>query len=445
MKWSCVVCGVVFPALVLATQGILDHRTVYPQPEQIHLSYGATPDQMVVTWVTLDEAGTATVNYGEGKLDQTQYGKTTVFTDGGTEKRVLYIHRVLLSGLKLGHQYTYRCGSDAGYSSLFTFRAMKGGSDWSPQLAVFGDLGNENPRALPYLQEEAEAGHFDAIMHVGDFAYDFDTDNARLGDEFMRQLEPVAAMVPYMVCVGNHENAYNFSNYRNRFTMPGGDGEGMYFSWNIGPAHIISFSTEVYYYGVSTENIRAQYEWLEKDLQAANLPGNRAARPWIIVMGHKPMYCSNKDAENLCDNVNNPIRNGNKYYPASLEELFYKYGVDLEFYAHEHSYERLWPVYKTKICNGSIDKPYVNPQAPVHIVTGSAGDREGQTKFEHTLFPWTAFHTDDYGYTRMTVQNTTHLYLEEMSVDKKGAVIDKVWIVRDSHSAGQFNCQAVPR
>nr|AGH33731.1 purple acid phosphatase [Haliotis diversicolor] len=320
---------------------------------------------------------------------------------------------------------------------------MQGGSDWSPRLAVFGDLGNENPRALPYLQEEAEAGHFDAILHVGDFAYDFDTDNARLGDEFMRQIEPVAAMVPYMVCVGNHEHAYNFSNYRNRFTMPGGDGEGMYFSWNIGPAHIVSFSTEVYYYGVSTESIRAQYEWLQKDLQEANLPANRAARPWIIVMGHKPMYCSNRDTERLCNNPDNPIRNGNKYYPASLEELFYKYGVDVEFYAHEHSYERLWPVYKTKICNGSSDKPYVNPRAPVHIVTGSAGDREGQTKFSHTVLPWTAFHTDDYGYTRVTVQNETHLYMEEMSVDKKGAVIDKVWIVRDSHSAEQFNCQAV--
>ena len=33
----------------------------------------------------------------------------------------------------------------------------------------------------------------------------------------------------------------------------------------------------------------------------------------------------------------------------SLEDLFYKYGVDLQFYAHEHSYERMWPVYKEKV------------------------------------------------------------------------------------------------
>ena len=30
-------------------------------------------------------------------------------------------------------------------------------------------------------------------------------DNARVGDEFMRQIEPIAANVPYMTCPGNHE------------------------------------------------------------------------------------------------------------------------------------------------------------------------------------------------------------------------------------------------
>jgi len=39
-------------------------------------------------------------------------------------------------------------------------------------------------------------------------------------------------------------------------------------SWNIGPAHIISISTEVYYfYQYGIEQIVQQYEWLERDLQ----------------------------------------------------------------------------------------------------------------------------------------------------------------------------------
>ena len=41
-----------------------------------------------------------------------------------------------------------------------------------------------------------------------------------------------------------------------------------WFSWNIGPVHIISFSTEVYFfYQYGIEQIAQQYEWLEKDLQ----------------------------------------------------------------------------------------------------------------------------------------------------------------------------------
>lgn len=39
----------------------------------------------------------------------------------------------------------------------------------------------------------------------GDFAYNMDQDNARVGDRFMRLIEPVAANLPYMTCPGNHE------------------------------------------------------------------------------------------------------------------------------------------------------------------------------------------------------------------------------------------------
>ena len=81
-----------------------------------------------------------------------------------------------------------------------------------------------------------------------------------------------------------------------------------------------------------------------------------------------------------------------------MEKLFYDAGVDLQFYAHEHSYERLLPVYNLtvnlllfvlcikpfiiwnaqvqdtnvfQVCGGK-HSPYENPRAPVHIVTGSA-------------------------------------------------------------------------
>lgn len=49
--------------------------------------------------------------------------------------------------------------------------------------------------------------------------------------------------------------------------MPGGH-ESIYYSINIGPAHIIMFSTELYYYLESgLDGIAKQYKWLEEDLK----------------------------------------------------------------------------------------------------------------------------------------------------------------------------------
>ncbi len=84
---------------------------------------------------------------------------------------------------------------------------MENRTDWSPRFAIYGDMGNENAQSLARLQQGTQDGTFDAILHVGDFGYDLDSDNGHVGDEFMRQIESVAAYVPYMTCAGNHESA----------------------------------------------------------------------------------------------------------------------------------------------------------------------------------------------------------------------------------------------
>lgn len=56
---------------------------------------------------------------------------------------------------------------------------------FSIKFAIFGDLGNINAQSLGRLQEETLLGYYDSMLHVGDFAYDMDSDNARVGDAFM--------------------------------------------------------------------------------------------------------------------------------------------------------------------------------------------------------------------------------------------------------------------
>lgn len=53
-----------------------------------------------------------------------------------------------------------------------------------------------------------------------------------------------------------------------------------------------------------------------------------------------------------------------------LENLFHKYGVDIQFYGHQHLYERSFPIYDYDVFN-SPDY-YTNAKAPIHIITGVA-------------------------------------------------------------------------
>ncbi|XP_011256652.1 acid phosphatase type 7 [Camponotus floridanus] len=406
---------------------------IHYQPEAVHLSYGDKIHDIVVTWSTKSDTKESIVEYGIGGFVLRAEGNSTLFIDGGKKKQKQYIHKVWLKNLTPNSKYIYHCGSHYGWSNVFYMRtAPKDSTDWSPQIVIFGDMGNENAQSLSRLQEETERGLYDAAIHVGDFAYDMHSDDARVGDEFMRQIESVAAYIPYMTVPGNHEEKYNFSNYRARFTMPG-DSEGLWYSFDVGPVHFVAIETEAYYfmnYGI--KQLIKQYEWLDNDLREANKPEARARRPWIVVFGHRPMYCSNANADD-CTNHQSLIRVGLPFLNwFGLEDLFFKYKVDLEIWAHEHSYERMWPMYNFQVYNGSYEEPYKNYKAPVHIITGSAGCKEGREKFVPDQPAWSAYRSSDYGYTRMKAFNKTHLYLEQVSDDKEGAVLDRVWLVKEN-------------
>lgn len=84
---------------------------------------------------------------------------------------------------------------------------------------------------------------------------------------------------------------------------------------------------------------------------------------WIVVGVHRPFYSSNQDqyhnVTNLC---------------LHLEDLMYKHKVDVVQVGHLHNYERTWPIYKGKAVKaGANHTHYIDPQAPVYVVQGTAG------------------------------------------------------------------------
>ena len=114
--------------------------------------------------------------------------------------------------------------------------------------------------------------------------------------------------------------------------------------------------------------VMRQYSWLENDLASVN----RSITPWVVVYGHRPMYCTNADRDD-CTKFETRTRTGlplTKWW--GLEPLLAQYGVDLAVWAHEHSYERLLPTYNRKVVpSPDPGAPYNQPRATVHITTGN--------------------------------------------------------------------------
>lgn len=237
----------------------------------------------------------------------------------------------------------------------------------------------------------------------------------------MNRIQDLAAVVPYMTAVGNHEIAYNFSHYLNRFSMPT-EGSKFWYSINIAKIHFVCYSTEVYF---TNGPVAEQLEWLKQDLAEAN--ANRDKQPWVIAFGHRPMYCSNLGNDD-CTKEKSIVR-------AGLETLFYENGVDVIIEAHEHSYERLWPVYNETV----TAKNYTDPKAPVHLISGAAGCNEFLGICVNPILgprgPWSAFRSwlpGLYGYGLLKAPNATHLYWEQ-KLEFLGIKEDDIWIVQHNH------------
>lgn len=57
---------------------------------------------------------------------------------------------------------------------MFFFTHRRSDEKWTPWIALFGDMGSDNAKSIPFLQEEVAKRTIDIVMHVGDFAYNFD-------------------------------------------------------------------------------------------------------------------------------------------------------------------------------------------------------------------------------------------------------------------------------
>lgn len=103
-------------------------RVYHLEPQQVHLSYWGDPTQMWVTWVTFDNVTLDSkeidcfVEWGEGDLTRKTGGTISYFADEGKEKRIIYVHRALMTDLKPDKKHVYHVGGPrTGWSDVFWF------------------------------------------------------------------------------------------------------------------------------------------------------------------------------------------------------------------------------------------------------------------------------------------------------------------------------------
>lgn len=398
------------------------------QPEQIHIAYGENVSTtMTITWATNTSIGNETpvaLVAEESSSPNLYKGKTNIFNTYDTYNRTMYVHRVNLTSLTPDTRYTYVVGSSGSaiYSGNHSFVTMPTDSNTPLSIAVYGDLGYVNDQSFPNLRTQFGAGRFQFAVHVGDLAYDLFSDDGRVGDNFFRVIQPIAANYPYMALPGNHEESQGFLNYWNRMTLPNTvPGKSMWYSIKVGKLRLLFLSSEVYFFDSISHLQDAQMAWLKAELVDAN--NHRDEQPWLVVAAHRPLLCSN-------GNTDDCTPDGDHRLLAEWGDLLHYSGVDLAFWAHEHNYERLLPWYDGKIMSGPTGT-YIDPKAMTQIITGSAGCKEKHDSLG-PVQNFTGFRSVDYGFSRLTISNATHLYLDYFS-DDQNQVIDSFWLVQHYH------------
>ncbi|XP_062223822.1 probable inactive purple acid phosphatase 27 [Phragmites australis] len=387
---------------------------------------------MRLTWVSGD-GKPQQVQYGEGKSATSQVGTFTQKDMCGIA--VLpspakdfgwhdpgYIHSAVMTGLQSSQSYTYSYGSDSvGWSDTIKFRTPPAAGSDELSFVIYGDMGKAplDPSVEHYIQpgsisvatavaQEISTGKVDSIFHIGDISYA--TGFLVEWDFFLHLITPLASQVSYMTAIGNHERDYADSGsvyvtpdsggecgvaYESYFPMPAVSKDKPWYSIEQGSVHFIVMSTEHEWSEKSQ-----QYNWMDEDLSSVN----RTRTPWVIFIGHRPMYSSNGGILPSVDSN----------FVASVEPLLLDNQVDLVFFGHVHNYERTCAVYQGK-CTGMPKKDasgidtYDNTKytAPIHAIVGAGGFN--LDNFPENVESWSLSRVSEFGYARVHATRTDML------------------------------------
>lgn len=245
------------------------------------------------------------------------------------------ISEVRLEGLKPFTRYFYRvtCEDAEGNlarSDVFSFQTAPG----PDQPWAFGILGDtqRNPEVTRRCAEGIYGLRPNFMLHCGDVVDDGFAKQQWVFDLF----EPCAglfAYVPTFPVIGNHEkNAHWYYDY---FSLPAPE---CWYTFTYGNAQFFMIDSNK-----DCKPGSEQYRWLENVMAES-----KAA--WKFTAHHHP--CFSSDEDDYGDHIKGKPTRAYTFGDSNarhLVPLYEKYGVDIAFAGHIHSYERTWPILQMTI------------------------------------------------------------------------------------------------
>jgi len=359
-------CTLLFALPVLADDDEDDYGSDHPLGE-IEPGYMRAPvlqclatDSVVVTWVAA-ASGSPEVDFGTTP----DFGRTAVARSDGDH------HAAILRGLVPATTYFYRVrAGDRVLASGETlhFRTDPGPTGTQFSFFVTGDIGAKSGQQV--ITRDAilrAATPPDLGILCGDVIYKKGHSDA-YDRRLMRPWQDIFSSMGVWPALGNHDwKSDPEHNWEREWHLPNNE---HYYSFEYGNAHFIALDTR----DGDLYDRAAQVRWLEQDLEA-----HRDAA-WTFVYFHHPgITCTYKG-----------------YNDAVIENflpVFDRYGVDVVFSGHAHTYERTYPLLHGDVVSGDMDPHYVDPRGTVYIVSG-AGAKPKSGKPTRSCGP-TAFFRDE--------------------------------------------------
>lgn len=355
----------------------------------------ATQHSVRVLWET-STAGRSWVEYGPALYDAAQPNLSlkAASTDTGA------VQEVALQQLEAETDYFYRAvtvlpGGDTLRSEVATFKtAVKDGTPIA--FAVFSDS-QRNAPIWGKLCALAAKERPNFAIHGGDLV-DYGYVKRNWVEEFFAPAYPFMRSYPMYTIMGNHEHGAPY--YYQYLSNP--DPE-YYYTFRYGNTEFFMVDTD-HDVKPGTE----VYEWLERDLA-------RSTAAWKIVMHHHPPFSSDTDDFGETDKARSTLGDPDLQ---DLPALYEKYGVDVVFYGHIHTYERSWPILNGK-ARGDKGVRYINVGGSGGDVEHSAPNRSWFTNKVKTGF--------FFGYVRVA-ENV----MQFQAIDEDGKVFDNFEITKNA-------------